>query len=441
MEITIPYSFKPRDYQLPILQAMDSGMRRACWVAHRRSGKDKTLWNLTIKKSVERVGTFYYLLPTYSQAKKIIWDGRDKEGFAFLDHIPPELLYQKHDTELKIRLRNGSLIQLVGTDNYDAIMGTNPIGCVFSEYSLQNPLAYQYISPILAENEGWAAFAYTPRGRNHGHTLYRMAQKNPDWFCELLTVDDTKAITEEAIETERRAGMAEELILQEFWCSFDAGIHGSYYWQQLRDARKEGRIRQVPHDKTLQVDTWWDLGIGDSTAIWFTQNVGNEIRLIDYYEAQGESLEYYVNVLKERGYTYGTHYMPHDVEVKELGTGRSRKEIAMSLGLRPITVIPKLPLEDGINAVRMLFGRMYFDEEKCGKGLEAIADYRKEWDEKRQEFKNRPFHDVFELSNVSGPRILHEGTHGTRCDIRKILVLIVSALFGFHSAHGSIKRD
>jgi len=221
--VTIPYGFTPRDYQLPFLRAADAGIKRIVVVWHRRAGKDKTLFNLVVKRALERVGAYYYFFPTYRQGKKILWDGMDKGGSPFLAHIPASLIQSKNDTEMKIRLINGSVIQIIGTDNVDSIVGTNPIGCVFSEYALQDPLAWEYIRPILRENGGWAVFNFTPRGRNHGYALYQIALKNPDeWYCEVLTVDDTGALTRADIQAERDAGMAEGLIQQEFFCSFDA---------------------------------------------------------------------------------------------------------------------------------------------------------------------------------------------------------------------------
>jgi hypothetical protein len=219
--LTIPHNYTPRKYQLPVLRALDSGIKRAVCIWHRRAGKDKTILNIIVKKMVERVGIYYYFFPTYAQGKKILWDGMDASGFKFLDHIPASLVASKNATEMKIVLRNGSVFQIVGTDNYDSIVGTNPVGCVFSEFSLQDPQAWELVRPILRENGGWAIFPYTPRGLNHGWDLYQMALNNPDWFCELLTVKDTGALTEADIDAERRSGMPEPLIQQEFYCSFE----------------------------------------------------------------------------------------------------------------------------------------------------------------------------------------------------------------------------
>jgi phage terminase large subunit len=376
---------------------MDSGKKRAVIVWHRRAGKDKTLLNLTIKKMVERVGSYYYFFPTYSQGKKILWDGVDKDGFKFLDHFPKELVDGKpNDTELKVKLKNGSLFQIIGTDNYNSIVGTNPVGCVFSEYSLQDPIAWDYMRPILAENGGWAVFNFTPRGKNHGYKLYEAAKNDPAWFSQLLTVDDTNVISPEVLEQERKEIIEkngdDSIFQQEYYCSFNASIQGAYYANQLDKARVDGRIKLVPHDPLLKVHTWWDLGVGDSTAIGFFQTYGNEWRMIDYYEASGEGLQHYINVLNQKGYQYGDHYAPHDIRVRELGSGKSRLEIAQELGLE-YSIAPNMTIDDGINAVRMRFNTLWIDQDKCKRFLEAISQYRKEWNDKMGEYKPHPLHD------------------------------------------------
>lgn len=391
-EITIPYKFTPRDYQIPLISCIDKGYKRAVCIFHRRAGKDKTLINLITKEALKRVGVYYYLFPTYKQGRKIIWQGIDKAGMKFTDHIPEEIRKRTNDQEMMIELRNGSIIQIIGTDDIDRIVGTNPVGCVFSEYSLQNPKAWDLLRPILAENEGWAVFNYTPRGKNHGYELYEMAKDNPKWFAEILTVDDTKAISLEAIEEERLAGMDEDLIQQEFYCSFEAAIQGAYYAKQINKANEENRITNVPYVENIPVHTVWDLGVGDSTAIWFIQLVNQEIRVIDYYEAQGEGLPYYAKVLDERGYKYGGHYAPHDIQVREMGSGLSRLETARSLGIN-FQVVKNISIDDGINAARVIFNRCWFDKEKTKQGVNCLVNYHKEYDEKRKEYKNIPYHD------------------------------------------------
>lgn len=256
-ELTIPHNFEPRSYQLPFLQAMDSGFDRAVCVWHRRSGKDKTFLNFTARKMWERVGSYYYFLPTYKQGRLILWDGIDRDGFKFMDHFPEELREKTRNDEMKITMKNGSIFQIVGTDNIDSIMGTNPVGCVFSEYSLQNPLAWDFIRPILLENAGWAVFNYTPRGRNHAYVLKEMAEHNPKWYFSSLTILDTRRadglplITEDDLQAEREAGMDEGLIQQEYYCSFDALLESCFFGDSLARHKytMSGKMGIIERDK------------------------------------------------------------------------------------------------------------------------------------------------------------------------------------------------
>jgi hypothetical protein len=372
---------------------MDSGIKRAVAVWHRRAGKDKTAIQIEAKKMLERVGSYYHFFPTYQQGRKILWDGMDRDGFPFIKHFPQEIIAKKNDQEMKLTYKNGSIFQVVGTDNINSIVGTNPIGNVFSEYSVQNPIGWDFIRPIVKENGGWAMFLYTPRGKNHGHKMYEMARKNKDWFCQKLTVEDTGIITPAMIQQERNEGMDEDLIQQEYYCSFEGSLQGAYYSKQIRLAEQEGRITRVPYVQNIAVDTWWDLGMDDSTSIWFTQAIGKEIRFIDYFEISGEGFHYIAKELKDKPYIYGTHHMPFDVRVQEMGTGKTRAEVAESIGIRPLRVVPQIGLDEGINAARMILSQCWFDEVKCEKGLDALKSYHKEYDEDRKVFKNRPEHD------------------------------------------------
>lgn len=222
--VVLPYKFNPRKYQIPILKAWDSGIKRLFWVAHRRSGKDKTIFANIPKKMMERIGTYYYFLPTYAQAKKVIWTGADKDGFKFLDHFPKEIVKSINQADMIIELINGSILQMVGADNIDRIVGTNPIGVVFSEYSLMKPDVWNFISPILRENEGWAVFIMTPRGTNHAWDLMQTIKNDPKWFVQTLTVEDTQALSKESLE-EARMEMPQDLYQQEYFCKFiDNGL-------------------------------------------------------------------------------------------------------------------------------------------------------------------------------------------------------------------------
>jgi len=393
MEITVPYKFEPRDYQLPVFEAMDSGYKFAILLWHRRSGKDKTLLNLLVKKTQERKGVYYYFFPTYKQGRKVIWDGIDRDEFKFMDHFPKEIIAKRNDHEMKLELTNGSVFQVVGCDDYDKIMGSNPVGCIFSEYPLQNPKAWEYLSPILAENDGWAVFAYTPRGKNHGHSLWKFANKRKNWWTQKLTVEDTNAIKKEKLEEDREMKFDQtgndSLYLQEYFVSFDVSIEGSYYGKQMLDADRGGRIIDVPWIKSLEVDTWWDIGMHDSTAIWFTQTLGTEIHFIDYYEAHGEGLQHYADVLRTKPYMYGYHTGPWDLQVRELGSGTSRLQTARKLGIN-FTVLKQSAFQDGIEASRAIFPRCWFDKTKCERGIDCLNSYCKEFDDDRQEYKNKP---------------------------------------------------
>lgn len=406
MNITVPYKFKPRDYQIPLFESMDAGCRQAVLIWHRRAGKDKTLINLMVKKTQERVGVYYYFFPTYKQGRKIIWDGIGKDEFRFMDHFPKELIAHRNDHEMRLQLINGSLFQIIGTDDYDAIRGTNPIGCVFSEYSFQDPGAYKTVSPILAENGGFSVFCYTPKGKNHGYSLKKLAQKSynrfldenrdwndKDWFYQSLTVDDTKVIPEDKLEVEKERLFIEtgdnSFYEQEYYVSFEVSQQGAYYGPQIARAWKEKRITRVPWVKEYPVDTWWDLGMSDSTAIWFSQTIGNEIRFIDYYENTGEGLAFYAKVLRDKKYRYGYHTAPWDIRVRELGSGMSRLQIARRNGIN-FSVNRQLGVQDGIEAVREIFPRCWFDESNCEKGIDALTEYTKEFDEERQEYKPKP---------------------------------------------------
>ena len=268
MEITIPYNFEPRPYQAGLYNSIADGFRRAVAVWHRRSGKDKTLLNLIVKEAHKRTGIYYYFFPTYNQGRKVLWDGIDRDGFRYMGHIPEELRENTNQQEMKIKLKCGSILQIIGTDNIDAIMGTNPVGCVFSEYSLQSPEAWDLIRPILAENGGWAVFNYTPRGRNHGFVLYEMAMNNKEWFTELLTANDTGVVSEATIQAEREAGMSEAMIQQEFYCSFEASLSACFFTDAL-DGHKHvtgGTIGRITVDKNKEIE--FKEEPGGSLEIW-----------------------------------------------------------------------------------------------------------------------------------------------------------------------------
>ena len=363
--------------------------RYACIVAHRRFGKTVAAVNdlirdcVTIKRDNVRVA---YIAPFYRQAKAIAWDYAKE----FTAPIPGVVV---NESELRIDFPNGARLRLFGADNYDAMRGL-----YFDAVVLDEPADFPVsawptvIRPALADRKGKATFIGTPKGKNDFWETYNRARKEAGWFCALFKASETGLIDQEELD-EARAVMGEDRYQQEFECSFEAAIQGSYYGDEMRKMQDDGRIASVPYEPNLPVVTAWDLGIGDSTAIWFAQFYGSEKRLIDYYESSGVGLDHYVKMLNERGYVYDQHILPHDVQVKELGTGKSRFETLQTLGIRNITIAPKLRVDDGIQSVRSFLRTTWLDEAKCERGIEALRQYRRDWDEKGKTFRGRPMHD------------------------------------------------
>lgn len=389
-----PYDWAPRPHQQALWTYLKTGGKRAVAVWHRRAGKDSVALNFAAWAAQQRVANYWHMLPTALQGRKVVWESIDGAGRRMIDQaFPPSIRVSTTDDEMRIRLVNGSTWQVVGSDNFDRLVGGNPAGVVFSEWALADPRAWDFLRPILAENGGWAMFIYTPRGRNHGATMLDIAKDAPGWFAERLTVDDTGIIPATVIEDERRSGMAEELIQQEYYCSFQAVLVGAYYGPAMEEAEREHRIGTVPYDRDLPVITAWDLGIGDSTSIWFAQLAGREIRLIDYHEASGVGLEHYARVLTDKAYRYSETLLPHDARQRELANGRTRIETIRRLGIIRPRIVANVRLDDGINAARVILPRCWFDAERCARGIEALRQYRRAWDDERRIFADRPLHD------------------------------------------------
>jgi hypothetical protein len=386
--------FEPRPYQLPIINALEKDkFKRVLAIMPRRAGKDVTAWNIAIRACLRKVCVIYYIFPTYSQARKVIWDSITNSGERFLDYIPSQLVESINSQEMKVRFKNGSLLQLIGSDNIDNIVGTNPQGIVFSEYALQDPRAYQFLRPILLANDGWALFISTPRGKNNMWELYQIAKESKDWFCYKLTVEDTGHISLADIEKEKQEGiMSDDLIQQEYFTSFELGVEGAYYLKYLDRMRIKGQIGEVPWESSFKVHTAWDIGVRDSTTIIFFQTIGQTVRIIDCYEKTKEGLEHYVSIINSKPYTYGKHIAPHDIAVKEWGSGMTRIEKARQLGLKFITA-PSIEVMDGIEAVRSAFSKIWIDEVKCRPLIKALENYRQEYDAKKKIYKSEPLHD------------------------------------------------
>lgn len=342
------------------------------------------------------------MLPEYAQARKAIWNAVNPHtGVRRIDEaFPREIRATTDEQQMFIRFLNGSTWQVVGSDSYNALVGSPPIGLVFSEWAIGNPAAWAYLRPILLENGGWALFIYTSRGKNHGFRTWKLSQSEPGWFGIRQTALETGVFTQEQLAGELREYISdygeedgEALFNQEYMCSFDAAVIGSYYGKALAALDQQRRITSVPHDPSFRVYTAWDLGLDDSTAVWFVQIVGREIRVIDYLEARGRALTDIARDVLAKRYVYQEHYCPHDIGTREMTSAKTRKQTLEDLGLRPIRAGSRLPVQDGINAVRNMLPRCVFDEEKCEKGLNALRQYRTEWDDKLRTSKKTPLHD------------------------------------------------
>lgn len=365
-----------------------SAKRYSLTVAHRRAGKTVARINKLIRAAVQcRLPNprFGYLAPYYIQAKDIAW--------GYLKQYCAPLQPKINESELSVTLPfNGGQIRLYGAENAERLRGLYFDGLAADEAQDIAPSALtQVIMPALSDRQGWLDLSGTPKG--WGNLLgqsYQRARDDPEWFVQVLKASETGLIPDDELRR-LRAMMPANEYEQEFECSFDAAITGAYYAQALQQAQADKRIGRVPYDPQLRVNTAWDLGISDSMAIWFYQQLAREVRVIDYYEASGHGLEHYAGVLDKRGYLYGRHFGPHDIQVRELGTGKSRLEVARGLGIR-FEVLPNQPVKDGIDAARMLIPRCYFDEQKCAIGLDALRQYREKIDEKRA-ISLGPLHD------------------------------------------------
>ena len=362
--------------------------RWACLVAHRRAGKTVACVADLIDAALRCQNPdprFAYVAPFYVQAKDVAW-GYLKRFTAPIDGV------KFNEAELRVDLPNGARIRLYGADNYDRMRGVYLDGVVLDEYADMPPAAWtEVIRPALADREGWAVFIGTPKGRNEFFRIWELAQNDPSWFAMMLRASESGLVKQTELDDAAK-DMTPEQYAQEFECSFDAAILGAYYGSDIARAEREGRVGMFPLDPLLPVHTAWDLGIGDSTAIWLWQAAPDGLRVIGHIEDHGKALPHYVGELSALGYRYGLDFVPHDAKARELGTGRTRVETLIGLGRKP-QLVPAHTVEDGINALRVMFPRIRFDAEATKHGLEALRQYRTDFDEKTKAFKNTPRHD------------------------------------------------
>lgn len=381
--IESPYS--PRRAFLPF---HNSEKRWAALVAHRRAGKTVACINHLIRGAAQCTlpnPRLAYIAPLFNQAKDVAWSYL-KDYTACVPGV------EWNETELRADLPGGARVRLYGADNPDRLRGLYLDGVVLDEHADMDPRMWsEVIRPALSDRQGWAVFIGTPKGRNGFFEIVERAKTDPDWFVSTLKASETGLLPEAELADARRA-MTEDQYAQEYECSFTAAIQGAYYGREMNRADDDKRICGVPWDPAAQVWTAWDLGVGDSTVIWFAQQIGREVHLIDYVENNAVGLDWYVNQIKSRPYVYAEHLLPHDAEARELGSGKTRVETLQSLGLK-VRTLPQQSIEDGINAARLLIPRCWFDKAKCERGIEALRQYRRDWDDKLKTFKGRPLHD------------------------------------------------
>jgi hypothetical protein len=416
---------------MPVWEYLENGGKHAELIWARRSGKDEVALHRTACAAFERVATYWHMLPEASQARKAIWDAVNPHtGKRRIDEaFPAEIRATTREQEMMIKFVNGSTWQVVGSDNFNSLVGSPPAGIVYSEWALANPSARAYLRPILKENGGWQIFITTPRGNNHAKRTYEAAKNQPGAFAQLLTALDTGAMTQAELDAELQvyiddfgedAGTSK--FEQEYMCSFDAALLGAYYGGEMRKVEQEGRVCRVDADPSYPVHTAWDLGYSDDTGIWWYQVVRGEARVLEYYGSSGKDPRHYFEQIvgrkienddwfmdgvsirwgeeikgleHRRSYRYGWHNLPHDARAKTFASmGRSVQEMAWkALGTDRVRIVPSLSLQDGIQAVRSMLPRCVFDRVRTEFGVDALKQYQREWDDDKKCFRDRPRHD------------------------------------------------
>jgi phage terminase large subunit len=399
----VPHILDPRHYQIDFLRAVRED-RNVFSVIHRRAGKDTISIQALLLRGLKRVGTHVYLLPLVQQSRAVVWSGMTGTGLPFIKYIPEALIEYKNDARMEIRLINGSRLVFGGSNNYDGLMGTNPVTVIYSEYSLHHPMARQYLSPILIENGGVEILQMTPRGMNHGYETYMEVKDNPNYLVQHLGVDQTfkvdgtPVITKEQIEDAKRRGMSEEMVRQEFYVDFNVGNVGAYFTREVADMEREGRIGIVKPNPNLPLHSVWDLGGTDATAGWLFQVEGNYINLVALLHDSGKGLKYYLDWAEKLRVEFqchwGSHFGPHDITQKHQSweQAESRLMLARKAGWH-FQVTPKLDIEDGIEAMRYVLPKIRIDKSRCQLGLRALKEYQREYNESKACFDQKPLHN------------------------------------------------
>ena len=390
-EVEVELAYSPRE----VFEDFHNRTQRwAIIVAHRRCGKTVACINDLIFRAIsegKENAQYAYLAPYYSQSKNIAWQ--------YLQQYSEPVLAKANQSELWVELVNGARIKLFGADNPDSLRGLYLDGIVLDEYADMKPSVWgAVVRPLLSDRNGWATFIGTPKGHNSFYDIYKQAEMHESWFAKTLRASNTGIISDRELEDAQMI-MSPDQYEQEFECSFEAAIMGAYYGKEMRVLTDAGRITKVEHDPMFSTFTAWDLGYSDDTAIWWYQVVHGELRILDYHSSNGHQVSYYTDLIQSKqnefGYTYGTHYLPHDARAKTLASGGKSiiEQIASKIPLSSLKIVPSLSLQDGIQATRLALMRSWFDAEKCHEGIECLRQYQREYDEDKKVFRDKPRHD------------------------------------------------
>jgi len=384
--------FKARAYQRRVIDAFHKGVKHHYHVWHRRAGKDRVAVFIESMLAFSRPGLYWHALPEYKHARRVIWDNITRDGDRLIESMfPRDAIAARSDQDMKITLHNGSLWQLVGADNFDSLVGANPIHVTFSEFALTHPKAREFVRPILAENGGSELLITTPRGYNHAHELWSYAKSSPLWDTSLLTVDDTKVIPFATLEEEKRT-MPDELFRQEYYCDWSAANVGAILGSYIEAAEREGRVGPVPVDFTgAPVEVSCDIGYRDTAAFWFWQPRPDGFALVDYLEGSGRDAAEWAQDLQGR-HNYGTFWMPHDARSRTFATRKSAMETFMQAGFK-VQIVPQLLVADRINAARMVLPRCHFDAQRCAQGLAGLRAWSFDYNSETRAYSREPRHD------------------------------------------------
>lgn len=437
--ITLPHNgWQPRDYQKPVWDYLkptkdyagniipEKSARHAELIWHRRAGKDEICMHHAACAMLERSATYWHMLPKANQVRKAIWLAvNPRTGMRRIDEAFPKEVFDRNESDMMVKCRfNSATWQCMGSDNFEGAIGSPPLGITWSEWAQAIPSARGYLRPIIAENKGWQVFITTPRGKNHAHQTFQSAIKNPMAFAQLLNVHETGMLTPQELLVELSEyvdtygeDMGVALYEQEYECSFDAAILGAYYAAEFSRIDKEGRIANCSYEAPWPVHVVFDIGYDDDTAIYWFQVVGGEPRIIGSYYNSGKDPDHYCSVIMGRevninfihdkleieygmdnqwsehqAYQYASINLPHDAKAKTFAAkGKSVEEqFAAVFGWGAIQIVPKLSIEDGIQATRKLLNRVVIDHSV---DTEPLRQYHRQWNDEKKMFEDKPFHD------------------------------------------------